>query len=62
MRGRVLSLYTLTYWGLAPFGNLAVGNLAETWHLPLAIAWSAMVCFTLTLAVWLIVPRLKNWR
>jgi MFS family permease len=29
MRGRVLSLYTLTFFGFAPFGNLAIGSLAE---------------------------------
>jgi MFS family permease len=62
MRGRVLSLYTLTYWGLAPFGNLSVGNLAETWNLSAAIAWSAVVAFTLTLIVWLLVPKLRGWK
>ena len=62
MRGRVLSLYTLTYWGLAPFGNLSVGNLAETWGLSAAIAWSAMVAFALTLIVWLLVPKLREWK
>lgn len=62
MRGRVLSLYTLTYWGLAPFGNLSVGNLAETWGLSAAIAWSAMVAFVLTLIVWLLVPKLRMWK
>ena len=29
MRGRVMSLYSLTFFGFAPFGNLAVGALAE---------------------------------
>ncbi|MBI5081488.1 MAG: MFS transporter [Chloroflexi bacterium] len=62
MRGRVLSLYTLTYWGLAPFGNLSVGNLAETWGLNSAIAWSAIVAFVLTMIVWLLVPKLRTWK
>ncbi|MCB0146133.1 MAG: MFS transporter, partial [Caldilineaceae bacterium] len=29
MRGRVMSLYTLTFFGFTPFGNLALGALAE---------------------------------
>ena len=33
MRGRVMSLYTLTFFGLTPFGNLLVGALAEKWSL-----------------------------
>jgi predicted MFS family arabinose efflux permease len=28
MRGRVMGLYTLTFFGFAPFGNLAIGTLA----------------------------------
>jgi MFS family permease len=31
MRGRVMGLYTLTFFGFAPFGNLAMGQLAEQW-------------------------------
>ena len=61
VRGRVLSLYTLTYWGLAPFGNLSVGTLAEMWGLRVAIGLSALVTFVLTLIVWLIVPKLRTW-
>jgi hypothetical protein len=28
-RGRVLSLYSLTFFGLSPFGNLLVGSIAQ---------------------------------
>jgi MFS family permease len=33
MRGRVLSLYTLTFFGFAPFGSLLVGALGEAFGL-----------------------------
>lgn len=48
MRGRVLSLYTLTFSGFAPFGNLAIGALSETFGLSIAPAISATVTLGLT--------------
>lgn len=58
MRGRVLSLYTLTFFGFSPFGNLAIGILAEGWGLSLTIGLSALVAAVLALVVIRIVPRL----
>ena len=60
MRGRVLSLYSLTFFGFAPFGNLAIGNLSEYWGLSLTIGLSAMVACLLFLAVITAVPRLRH--
>ncbi len=60
MRGRVLSLYMLTFFGFAPFGNLAMGILAEHWGLSLAIAMSAVVAMLLSVCVYLLVPRLRR--
>ena len=51
IRGRVLSLYTLTFFGFAPFGNLMVGSVAEFIGLSEAIAISAVLCFLLAGAV-----------
>ncbi len=41
MRGRVMSLYTLTFFGVSPFGNLLIGFWSETWGITSAIALSA---------------------
>jgi predicted MFS family arabinose efflux permease len=60
MRGRVLSLYVLNWFGFAPFGNLAMGNLAEHWGLSLTIALAAVVSMVLALLVFAIVPRLRR--
>jgi MFS family permease len=60
MRGRVLSLYSLTFFGFAPFGNLATGNLSEYWGLSLTIGLSATVALLLFLAVIAVVPRLRH--
>ncbi|MCB0063148.1 MAG: MFS transporter, partial [Caldilineaceae bacterium] len=47
MRGRVMSLYTLTFFGFTPFGNLLIGAVAERWNLSLAVAGSAIIAFIL---------------
>lgn len=43
MRGRVMSLYTLTFFGMTPFGNLAIGALSEVWGLDRTLALSASI-------------------
>ena len=60
MRGRVLSLDTLTFFGFAPFVNLAIGTLAETWGLSLTIGLSAVIALVLSVSVLLLVPRVRK--
>jgi MFS family permease len=62
MRGRVLSLYTITFFGFSPFGNLAIGVLAESIGLSVTIALSAAVAFVLATLVVLIVPEIRKLR
>lgn len=59
MRGRVLSLYTMTFFSFAPFGNLAMGAIAEKWGLSLAIASSAMLALILSAVVIWRTPELR---
>lgn len=60
MRGRVMGLYTLTFFGFAPFGNLAIGLLAEQWGMSLVIALSAACALILSAIVILLVPQLRK--
>jgi len=60
MRGRVMGLYTLTFFGFAPFGNLAMGILAEQWGMSLIIALSAACALILSAIVILLVPQLRK--
>lgn len=60
MRGRVMALYVLTFFGFLPFGNLALGTLAEAWGLSLTLALSAGVSLVLAGAVFGIVPSLRR--
>lgn len=41
-RGRIVSLYTMSYIGIAPFGSLMAGALAQHTGAPLAIALGGM--------------------
>jgi len=50
-RGRVLSLYTLTFFGLAPFGALVLGELATLMGTPDALALYGILNAVLGLAI-----------
>lgn len=43
MRGRIMSLYTLSFMGLMPVGNLVMGSLAEWIGAPRALAIGGLV-------------------
>ncbi|MCX6732753.1 MAG: MFS transporter [Candidatus Roizmanbacteria bacterium] len=43
MRGRVMSIYTLSYLGFAPIGNFEIGYVAEKWGPGFAIRISAFI-------------------
>jgi predicted MFS family arabinose efflux permease len=60
MRGRVMSIYTLTFMGFAPFGNLAISALAEVIGLSAAITLSAAIWLTAAAAIYRWTPELKR--
>ena len=60
MRGRVLSLYTLTFFGFTPFGNLAVGALAEATSLSLALVLTAALTLIGSVAIFRQTPELRR--
>jgi MFS family permease len=60
MRGRVLALYTITFLGFAPFGNLALGALSSRIGLSYAITLSAVVSLLLSQVVFRRVPQITT--
>lgn len=60
MRGRVMSLYTLTFFGFTPFGNLAMGAVAEQWGLSEAMITSALIALVLSVIVLYKTPKLRR--
>ena len=60
MRGRIMSLYTLTFFGLAPFGNLAMGALSEIWGIGQTIAVSALITLVLMGVIFYKMPQVRQ--
>ncbi len=59
MRGRVMGLYSLTFFGTMPLGALWAGALAARIGEPLTVVIGASVSLALAALVYLLVPRLR---
>jgi hypothetical protein len=51
LRGRVMSIYTLAFGGLTPFGSLFAGTVAHWIKAPLTFALGGLICGTVFLIV-----------
>jgi MFS family permease len=60
LRGRVMGLYTLTFFGFAPFGNLAVGALSQRIGLSYAMTLFAVIGLLLSVIVMRKIPQIRN--
>jgi len=59
MRGRVMSYYTMAFMGMAPFGSLLAGALADRIGAPGTVIVSGSACILGSLWFW---TRLKHIR
>lgn len=60
MRGRVMSLYTLTFFGFTPFGNLALGALSEAIGMSVAMTLAALLTLVSALVIFRRTPALRQ--
>jgi MFS family permease len=60
LRGRVMSIYTLTFFGLMPLDALWAGAAAEHVGSPVTVAIGAGISLVFGLWLWLRVPRLRE--
>lgn len=60
LRGRVMAVFTLMFFGTAPFGSLWAGVTAQLLGPPAAIAISGGITLTFALAVLFAVPALRK--
>ena len=60
LRGRVMSLYILTSWGLIPVGNVLAGAVAERTSPTLALMAGGIVTLVAVVAVAVAVPELRR--
>jgi MFS family permease len=59
LRGRVVSIYTLSFFGLMPLGALLAGWMAELVGEPLTLVLSALISLGFAAWLWLRVPQLR---
>ncbi len=60
MRGRIMALYTITFLGFAPFGNLALGALSARYGLGPSVALFAAISLVLSLILFRRVPQMRT--
>jgi MFS family permease len=60
LRGRVMSVFTLSFFGMMPVGALLAGALAEATTEPIAIALGALVVLAFAAFLWLRVPQIRR--
>jgi MFS family permease len=59
LRGRVVSVYMLSFFGLMPLGALLAGAVAEAIGEPLTVTISAIISFGFAIFLWVRVPSLR---
>jgi MFS family permease len=57
LRGRVMGIYSLTFFGFLPLGSLIVGMIADRLNEPIAIIFGATALFICAILVRVFVPR-----
>lgn len=60
LRGRVMSIYSLGFFGLMPVGALLTGIAAETVGAPITVVAGAVVTLGFAAYLWLRVPHLRK--
>jgi MFS family permease len=59
-RGRVMGLYTITFFGFAPFGNLLIGFLGEKLGMGIAMALFAICSLILSRLILMKIPEIRK--
>ena len=64
LRGRVMALYTMMFMGMAPFGSLFAGALADKLGAPFTVCVGAVACIGAATLFFFHLPkiRVEAWR
>jgi len=60
LRGRVMSVYTLAFFGFVPLGGLLIGTVADNWGEPAAVALSGGITLGFAVLVRVLAPKLSR--
>ena len=59
-RGRVMSVFMLTFAGVMPFGNLIAGSLAQTMGVSFTVMASGIICAAFFIVINMVYPDIRN--
>jgi len=60
MRGRVMSIYTTFFAGMAPLGSLQAGAISSRWGVTTAVLLGGIVNLLMTITIFTKFPNIKN--
>lgn len=60
LRGRVMAIYSLTFFGFMPVGALWIGTEAEHLGEPTAVVINSVVMAAFSVLIWVFLPRLRR--
>ena len=60
LRGRVMAIYSFTFFGMLPIGALLMGFMAEKFSEPAAVLIGGIVTLLFSVGIWFFVPNLKR--
>jgi predicted MFS family arabinose efflux permease len=60
LRGRVMSVYTLIFFGSMPFGSLLAGSVAEWIGAPLTVTLGAILLLIMSVVAWVLLPDIRR--
>jgi MFS family permease len=60
LRGRVMSVYSMVFMGMAPFGALLAGVAADRVGAPWTVTGSGIVCMTAAVVYWTQLARIRG--
>jgi MFS family permease len=61
LRGRVISTYLWSLQGIAPFGSLLVGSLAQQFGVPFAALLAGLICLAIYVGINLYTPTVRQF-
>jgi fucose permease len=60
LRGRVMSIYTLIFFGAMPLGSLFAGSFAQKFSEPLTVMASAALLMAMAIGAWIFLPAIRR--
>lgn len=60
LRGRVMSIYSMIFFGFMPIGSFLMGQIAEIWNEPLALLIGGGAVLLTAIGLYLFIPQIRK--